>query len=124
MAKLPDSFSLQAIPIRSALQEGRTEDARTIVFDLLRRGQADKVVQSLAAAMLKPAPRKRGRPKALPAHWHDIGSMFDRLRDEGIPYEIALSDVAKRFGYSETHVRNCIEVYERAQADHDAATRE
>lgn len=123
MPKLPDTFSLQAISIRSALQEGRIEDARTLVVDLLRAGQADRAVQALAADMLKPTPRKRGRPKALPQHWYEIGMMFDRLRDDGESYEIALAEVANHFGYSETHARNCVEVYENARAEHDETAR-
>ncbi|TAT97902.1 hypothetical protein ELI49_29675 (plasmid) [Rhizobium ruizarguesonis] len=60
MAKLPDGFSLQALPIESALAEGRTEDAKTAVVAILLTGKADKVVQRLAAEMIKP-PKRTGQ---------------------------------------------------------------
>ncbi len=121
MAKLPDGFSLQAVPIKSALAEGRTEDAKTLVVDLLRAGKADKVVQELAAAMIKPPKRKRGRQRANTRHWLDIGEQFHWLRDDGVPYEDALRQLSERFGYSESHVRNAIAEYDAVKEAHDEA---
>lgn len=117
MAKIPESFSLQAVPITAALSEGRTEDARTLIVDLLRSGTADRVVQGLAANMLKPAKRGRGRQKALPHHWIAIAEEFHDLRDKGVKYEEAIAFVEKKFGYSETHIRNSVFAYDRTRDD-------
>ena len=76
MARLPDSFSLQALPIEAALSEGRIEDAKTAICALLGAGKADAVVQRLAASMIKPPPRSRGRRKANTRHWYEIGEDF------------------------------------------------
>jgi len=116
MAKLPDGFSVQAIPIESALAEGRTEDARTAIVELLRMGKADKVVQRLAAEMIRPPKRARGRRQALTRHWIEIGEQFHLLRDEGVKYEDALRRVSEKFGYSETHIRKAVAEYDEAQA--------
>lgn len=124
MALLPPSFSLQAVPIRAALSEGRTDDAKTLIVELLRSGRADRVVQGIAADLLKPAKKARGRQKATPRHWLDIGDHFHLLRDDGVLYEEALELTAKKFGYSETHIRSSVTVYDRAKDDHDEATRE
>ncbi|ESZ76504.1 MULTISPECIES: hypothetical protein [unclassified Mesorhizobium] len=119
MAPLPKGFSLQAIPIESALSEGRIEDAKTLLIDLLRSGKAGAVVQRLAADMLKPSKRPRGRTRALPRHWIDIGEQFNGLRNDGVRYEEAMRRMTEKFGYSETHVRGAVATYDRAKEDQD-----
>jgi hypothetical protein len=120
MAKLPDGFSLQAIPIQSALAEGRKEDAKTEIVRLLLTGKADKIVQLLAAEMIRPPKKKRGRPQALKRHWLEIGEQFQELRDNGVKYEEALHLVSKKFGYSKTHIRDAVTLYDEAKALPDA----
>jgi hypothetical protein len=112
MAPMPKGFSVQASPIKAALSEGRTEDAKTLLVDILRAGKADYVVQGLAADMLRPPKRARGRKPALPRHWLDIGEEFHWLRDDGVRYEDALRQLAEKFGYSETHVRKAVRLAE------------
>ncbi|MBX5017531.1 MULTISPECIES: hypothetical protein [Rhizobium] len=116
MAKLPEGFSVQAIPIRSALAEGRTEDAKTEVVRLLLTGKADKIVQRLAAEMIRPPKRGRGRRSALTRHWHEIGEEYHQLREAGVKYEDALRIASEKFGYSETHVRNAIADYDQGRS--------
>lgn len=117
MAKLPDGFSLQALPVESALAEGRTEDAKTAIVAILLTGKADKVVQRLAAEMIKPPKRKRGRRPALARHWLEIGEEFRLLRDDdGMKYDDALRLLSAKFGYSETHVRKAVAEYDEARA--------
>ncbi len=124
MAKLPPGFSLPAIRIESALSEGRTADALKMVVDLLRSGKADAVVQRIAATMLKPPKRGRGRQKALPQFWFDIGQDFHDLRSRGHLYEAVLEKLAAKYGFSETHVRNAVRIFDEAKAEHDEATRD
>ncbi|MBB3562348.1 hypothetical protein FHX06_003679 [Rhizobium sp. BK512] len=112
MAKLPPSFSLQAIDIRSALSQGRTEDARRMVIELLLAGKADRVVQGIAADLLKPAKRSAGRPKALPAFWIEIGEDFHQMREAGVRYDTVLSELGAKYGFSESHIRNAISTYD------------
>ncbi|MDR9760554.1 hypothetical protein RJJ37_13040 [Rhizobium redzepovicii] len=116
MAKLPDGFSVQAIPINAALAEGRTEDAKTAIVELLRTGNADRVVQRLAAEMIRPPKRARGRRQALTRHWIEIGEQFHLLRDEGAKYEDVLRLLSEKFGYSETHVRKAVSEYDEVRA--------
>ena len=119
MAKLPSSFSLQAIPVRAALSEGRTADAVTLLVDILRAGNADAVFQRIAADLLRPSKQKRGRKKSLPRHWHEIGEQFHWMRDDGVRYEDALRRLADRFGYSETHIRTAVATYDTAKDEND-----
>jgi hypothetical protein len=125
MPRLPKGFSLQASPIQAALSEGRTEDAKTLIVDILRAGKADEVVQRLAAEMIRsPKKRGKGRPRALPAHWYEIGEEFGWLRDAGILYDDAVVQLTTKYGYSDTHIRNCVRKFEEAKAAHDEATAE
>jgi hypothetical protein len=124
MAKLPDDFSLQALPIESALSEGRTEDARRLLVEALLRGKADRVVQKLAADMLSPKPRKRGRQKTLRQYWFEIGEHFHDLRRHGAKYEDAMRMTAKKFCFSESHVRAAVSEFDAAKAAHDEAVRD
>lgn len=123
MPKLPPSYSLQASPIRSALAEGRTEDAKRMVVELLIAGRADRIVQSIAANMIKPPKRPRGRRKTLPQYWFDIGQDFHHLRDDGRGYEDTLAELSAKFGFSETHIRNAVVEYDAAMASHNEDTR-
>ena len=125
MPKLPPGLiSAQASPIAAALSEGRTEDARRMLVELLLEGKADRSSQKLAAQMLRPQRKGRGRPKTLPAHWYDIATCFHDLRDGGRSYEDALRTTAERFGYGETHVRKCVADYDDAKAEHDERANE
>lgn len=124
MAKLPDGFSLQALPIEAAMAEGRTEDAKTAIVALLKAGTADKVVQTLAADLIKPQKRKRGRQKAHTRHWFDIGEEFHSLRGRGIKYEEAMLQLSTKFCYSESHIRKAVAEYNDAKAASDEASRE
>lgn len=124
MAKLPDTFSLAAFPIECALSEGRKEDAKRLICELLREGKADRVVQRIAADMISNKPRKRGRPKSQVKHWLDIGEEFHSLRGDGVKYEDALLQLSEKFGYSETNIRNAVHTYDEARRAHDEATAE
>ncbi|RWF62546.1 hypothetical protein [Mesorhizobium sp.] len=124
MAPLPKGYSLQASPIQAAISEGRTEDAKTMVVAILRSGNADSVVQALAADLLKPSPRLRGRKPALRRHWFEIGEQFHWLRDDGVKYEDAMRQLSVKFGYSETHIRNAVSDFDAAKEAHDAENRE
>ncbi|MXN45904.1 hypothetical protein GR138_11935 [Shinella kummerowiae] len=124
MAKLPDGFSLQALPIEIAMAEGRTEDAKTAIVAVLLAGNADKVVQRIAAEMIKPPKRARGRAKSLTRHWLDIGEQFHWLRNDSVKYEDAMVILSQRFGYSESHIRKAIAEFDAAKAASDEASRE
>ena len=124
MAPLPKGFSLQASPIQAALSEGRTEDAKTLVVAILRSGKADYVVQALAADLLKPPKRPRGRKKALTRHWYEIGEQFHRLRDDGVKYEDAMHQLSEKFVFSESHIRKAVAEFDRAKEAHDMENRE
>ncbi|TCP87291.1 hypothetical protein C8J31_105153 [Rhizobium sp. PP-CC-2G-626] len=124
MAKLPDDFSLQAFPIESALSEGRTEDARRLLVEILLAGKAGKVTQKLAAEMLAPKARKRGRKKSFKQYWFEIGSHFHWLRGQGEKYDDAMRMTAEKFCYSESHVRKAVSEFDVAKAAHDEAVRD
>ncbi|MGO6816329.1 hypothetical protein ACCS67_15785 [Rhizobium brockwellii] len=123
MAKLPPSFSSQAVPIQAALSEGRTEDAKRMVIELLRTGIADRVVQAIAADLIRPPKRRRGRQKTLPQYWFDIGEDFHHLRGNGRGYEETLAELATKYGFSESHIRNAVAEYDVAKQAHDEAVR-
>lgn len=123
MVEIPGGFSTQAVEIRAALSEGRTDDARSRIVEILLSGKADKHVQRLAAEMIKPPPKSRGRQKAQARHWFPIGMEFASLRSEGVSYEDALRLTADKFGYSETHCRKAIGEYEESKAASDDAAR-
>lgn len=124
MAPFPKGLSLQAMPIQSAIAEGRTADAVTLLVDILRAGNADGTTQGLAADLLKPAQRRRGRKSAQTRHWYEIGEQFHRLRRDSIRYEDALRLLAQKFGYSETHIRKAVAEFDAAKEANDAENRE
>lgn len=122
MAPLPKGFSLQALPVERAISEGRSEDAKTLIIELLRAGKADRIVQGLAADMLRPPKRPRGRQKTLPKFWIEIGEEFGWLRADGVKYEEALTRLAEKFGYSETTIRTAVAFYEDGRYVHNEAS--
>ena len=122
MAPLPKGFSLRALPIEEAIREGRTEDAKRLICEILRAGNADSVVQGLAANMITPPKRGRGRPATEPQHWFDIGTEFHHLRSSGWKYEDVMVELERRFGYADATLRKAIAYYESAKAAHDAIT--
>ena len=68
-------------------------------------------MQWIAAQMLMPQKRGRGAPKkSAPVYWEDIGAAFDEARETMTDLE-ARATVSKRFGYSESHVKNCWDFY-------------
>ncbi|MGO1163097.1 hypothetical protein ACTOV4_14250 [Brucella sp. C7-11G] len=114
MAPLPKSFSIPAIPIRSAISEGRVEEAMQKLAQVLESGKADPAIQMLAAEWIltvgiKPGDAKalRNGAAALPSDWYDIAEMVNQLRDDGGTYAHAVAETANRFGYSERHVQKC-----------------
>ncbi|MNV68536.1 hypothetical protein D3C71_1613970 [compost metagenome] len=122
MAKLPEGFSLQAMPIEAALAEGRDEDAKQAIFEILSSGTADRVTQRLAAEMLKPPKRKRGRRKELPKHWYLIATRYLHLQSQGVKYDDLIETLEKEFRFSERHILNALAEYRSAKAAHDEAT--
>ncbi|EXL09985.1 hypothetical protein [Aquamicrobium defluvii] len=124
MAKLPPNFSMQAIPIEAAIEEGRPDDAKRLICEVLLSGKADKVVQRLAAEMIRPPKKGRGRPKSLPQHWFDIGSDYDDLRSRGMKYEDVMAELERRYGFADATLRKAIAFYNEARAAHDEATAE
>lgn len=124
MAKIPGGFSVVATEIQSAINEGRTEDAKTRLVEILLSGTADKHVQRIAARLIKPKKLGRGQPKSDPQHWFDIGVAFHRLRDSGINPEGARAALQSKWGYSETHIRNAVKFFDVAKSAHDEATAE
>jgi hypothetical protein len=94
-----------------------------MIVEILRSGKADAVVQKIAADMLKPPKRNRGRQKTQPQFWYEIGQDFHERRDIGVKYEDAIRLTSDRFCFSESHVRNAIEYYDRALAEADEASR-
>ncbi|MCO5145545.1 MAG: hypothetical protein M9895_05115 [Aquamicrobium sp.] len=124
MAKLPPNLSLQAFPIEEALAEGRKGDAERLICEILLSGKADNVVQRLAAEMIRPPKKGKGRPKSLPQHWFDIGTDFDDFRSRGMKYEEAMRELERRYGFSDATLRKAITFYNDARSAHDAATAE
>ncbi|MGO7271036.1 hypothetical protein G7039_01410 [Rhizobium leguminosarum] len=94
-----------------------------MVVELLRAGKADRIVQGIAADLIRPPKRGRGRQKTFPQHWFDIGQDFHSLREGGKGYEETLADLATKFGFSESHIRNAVAEYDEAKAAHDEAAR-
>ena len=122
MPKIDFEYSSRAGPIEAALSEGRTEDACRQIVKLLRTGDVDDVILRMAADMLDPPAKRRGRPKAhLPMHWLKIAEEFYRQR-RNMKYEAALLATKERLGMSETHIRNCVCEYDEAKAASDAET--
>lgn len=114
MAPLPSSFSLKAIPIRSAISEGRAEEAMQKLTQILETGKADAAIQMLAAEWilaigLKPGDAKalRKGAAALPDDWYDISEMVMQLRDQGMKFADAIAETARHYDYSERYVERC-----------------
>lgn len=115
MAKLPKRFDWREVEIRGMLSEGREQDGRTALVEILSAGEATPALQALAADLIKPAKRRPGRRKEQPKHWYDIGSAFDEARSDGVTYEEAIAELSERFGFSEAHIKNAIRFYEQGR---------
>ncbi len=126
MAPLPKSFSIPAIPIRSAISEGRVEEAMQKIAQILESGKADPAIQMLAAEWIltvgiKPGDAKalRNGAAALPSDWYDIAEVVNRLRDDGSTYAHAVAETANSFGYSERHVQKCYALWNQSNESAD-----
>lgn len=117
MAKIPPSVSLRALPIKSALQEGRTQEAKRLILTHLRDGTADQVIQGLAADLIEAKPKARGGQKTLPEYWYEISEDYRYLRSDGNTRRASIDHLLKKWGYSETHLRNCLKIRDRAEDD-------
>lgn len=122
MAPLSKPFSVAAQPIAAAIGDGRAEDAMHALVRLLKAGNADKVVQALAAKWietigLRPGDAKalRGGRKELPKEWLDIAEMVTSLQEDGETYRAAIENTARHFGYSERHIEKCVAMWNGAK---------
>jgi|SRR4051812_46873131 hypothetical protein len=115
VVKIPPYYTDSlAHEIEYLLHQGRKRDAIAKAVAALRAGTASVPVQALVADMLLPAPKGRGRPKALPRDWYEIGVAFQDLRDGGMTYEDAVPALAKKFGSSESAVEKTVRMYRAA----------
>lgn len=88
-----------------------------VVADL-EAGSADDQVQWIAAQMLKPKQRGRGRPSHPPMKWLDAGAIFEELYGDGTTYEAAILATAEKIGKSPEHVETAVAFYRRSR-DHE-----
>lgn len=124
MAQIPGGFSSKAFAIECAIHEGRDGDARNLIYQALSAGNADRQTQQLAARYFEAKTRSRGRPKAAPAHWFDIGTEFYSMRGQSVKYEDALRLCAEKFGRSKSGIRSAIKYFDEAKQAHDEASAE
>ncbi|MCS3896031.1 hypothetical protein M2171_005164 [Bradyrhizobium japonicum USDA 38] len=124
MVKLSNPFSVAAQSISAAISEGRAEDALHALVRQLEAGDADKVVQALAARWiatlgLRPGDAKalRGGHKELLKEWLDIAEMVIGLQNDGETYERAVAKTKEHFGYTERHIQKCVAMRRAAQQD-------
>ena len=124
MAPLPKPISFAALPISSALSEGRAEDAMDELIRLLETGNADRVVQKIAADWIRTLGIRAGDAKALrggrPAvrkEWLDIAEMVRALQDDGKTYGAAVEETMAYFGYKRRHVESCVAMWNKAEAE-------
>ncbi|UYQ70666.1 hypothetical protein OF122_11330 [Pelagibacterium flavum] len=115
MAKLHKRFEWREVEIRGMIAEGRKRDAITAVVELLKAGTASPAIQAIAAELLKPEKRGRGRPNSSPEHWYDIAMAVRERESDGLSEEAAIGEVADRYGYSDKHVTNCLKHYEAGE---------
>ena len=123
MAPLPRPFSRQAHVIKSAISEGRAEEAMHKLVHALRAEADSKAIRFLAADWiervgLRPGDAKALRKgnKALREDWSDISDMHGKLMDKGMMYKAAAESTAIHFGCSVRHVEKCVAEW-RAASD-------
>jgi hypothetical protein len=121
MAKLPP-MDWRAQEVRGLLNEGRTKEAKRRVAAILRDGHATAQVQAIAAEMLEPPSRGRGRPKAkLPSHWYEIGTTVENMRYDGMTYDNAILKAADDFRKDPETIRRADKFYRDAKDEADPA---
>lgn len=115
MAKLPETFSVKAVAIKSAISEGRVEEAMQKLTQILETGKADGAIQKLAANWILSVGLKDGDAKALRggartslSEWCDISDMVLLAQSDGRTYREAVEMAAKHFDYSMRHVEKCV----------------
>ena len=124
MAPFSKPFSVTANTIRTAINDGRAEEAMHKLAATLEAGNADKAAQRLAAEWimtigLRPGDAKALRcgRKAFPEEWLEIAEMVAELQDGGATYDAAVRNTADHFGYSERHVQICTAMWKAAKAE-------
>jgi hypothetical protein len=116
MAKL--EFCTRTADLRSKMFDGRQDQARREVQDLLLEGFASRPFLRFVAELLEPPARGRGQPSRPPQRWLEIGQRYREERENGKTHEQTLVLLAEEFSASEGTIRRAHELYESASNDH------
>jgi hypothetical protein len=120
MANLVGTYlSFDALEIQDRINRNDSYGAKELVCAALLAGTTDLDILRIAANMILPPARGRGRPKRGPARWPEIGPEFERCRDRGITYEQTVVALAAQFSMSESKIEKAARYYRvaREQAD-------
>jgi hypothetical protein len=112
-----------ASEIEALLSQGRRQEAITLAVRNLRSGYDTQNFLTAVADLLEPQKRGRGRPKAWPWRWIDIGQKFEVLRSEGKTHGDAVYELAKKFGRSARTIEETVSFYRKALEYRDALDR-
>jgi hypothetical protein len=86
----------------NAIGEGRHDYARKVLASYLRAGITNREFLNLAADMLDPPKKGRGRPKAQIPRWHiEIAQFYEVMKKDGIgPRSERIKRLGKMFKMS------------------------
>lgn len=113
MARL--NICLKTAELQAMQYDGRTDECRTKVIQLLKDGYAARPFLTFVASLLEPPVRQRGAPKRPPKRWLDIANDYEEIRQD-ISHQEALMDLAEKYECSERTVERALSVYRDAMA--------
>jgi hypothetical protein len=100
--------------IDALICQGREREAKELAAQYLRDGIISQLFRDRVADLLNPPAKGRGRPRAFPYKWREIGLDFKDLRASGVPYESARLQIAEKYCRSESAIEKAVSFYRRA----------
>jgi hypothetical protein len=131
------AFCGVASEIEALLSQGRRREAIALAVRKLRSGHDTQNFLTAVADLLESQKRGRGRPKAWPRRWIEIGQKYEVLRSEQIrkpgkggrfvtkrkTHGDVVAELAKKFGRSARTIEETVSFYRKALEYQDALDR-
>lgn len=125
-ALLPNEFCPVAVMVRSALKEGRRDDAIKIAMSNLREGYKSSSLFNAIEEMLRTPDVKRSSKnrQIYPSYWYEIGIDYDILRAKGLSFQESVAQLEEKYAMSDKTICLRIKCWEEHMEADAKAKRE